>query len=92
LKRLLNEPGFFDPVKSVTPARLIEKVRRDHEVGGFLLRYAWQNQQAGALQSCVGVVGGTVAGFHTLAVSPPIPCICSVCSRTCGGSWENDTP
>jgi GNAT superfamily N-acetyltransferase len=62
----------------VTPTRRIEKLRRDHPVEGFdcgreelnryLLRYAWQNQQAGASQTYVGIVGDTVAGFYTLAV------------------------
>ena len=62
----------------MTPTRRIEKLRRDHPVEGFdcgreelnryLLRYAWQNQQAGASQTYVGIVGDTVAGFYTLAV------------------------
>jgi GNAT superfamily N-acetyltransferase len=32
------------------------------------LRYAWQNQQAGAAQTYVGVVGAAIVGYHTLAV------------------------
>ena len=62
----------------MTPTRRIEKLRRDHPVEGFdcgreelnryLLRYAWQNQQAGVSQTYVGIVGDTVAGFYTLAV------------------------
>jgi GNAT superfamily N-acetyltransferase len=62
----------------VTVARGIEKLRRDHPVEGFdcgrdelnryLVRYAWQNQQANASQTYVGVVDGAVAGFYTLAV------------------------
>ena len=58
--------------------RRIEKLRHDHPVEGFdcgteqlnryLLRYAWQNQQAGASQTYVGVVDDTVVGFYTLAV------------------------
>ncbi len=34
----------------------------------YLLRYAWTNQQAGAAQTYVGLVGDTVVGYHTLAV------------------------
>lgn len=61
----------------MSDARRIEKLRRDHVVEGFdcgreelnqyLLRYAWQNQQAGASQTYVGVVGAAIVGFHTLA-------------------------
>lgn len=60
------------------PARAIEKLRRDHTVEGFdcgreqlnryLLRYAWQNQQAGASQTYVGIAGDALVGFYTLAV------------------------
>jgi len=32
------------------------------------LRYACQNQQAGAAQTYVGFVGNAVIGYHTLAV------------------------
>ncbi len=62
----------------MTPARRIEKLRRDHPAEGFdcgreelnryLLRYAWQNQQASASQTYVGVVGDAIVGFYTLAV------------------------
>jgi GNAT superfamily N-acetyltransferase len=62
----------------VTPARRIEKLRPDHNTEGFdcgreqlnryLLRYAWQNQQAGASQTYVGVVGDVIVGYHSLAV------------------------
>lgn len=58
--------------------RRVEKLRRDHPVEGFdcgreelnryLLRYAWQNQQAGAAQTYVGIVGEVIVGYHTLAV------------------------
>ena len=58
--------------------RRAEKLRRDHQVDGFdcgdeqlnkyLLRYALQNQQAGASQTYVGVVGDAIVGFHTLAM------------------------
>jgi len=63
--------GIGDP-------RRVEKLRRDHAVEAFdcgdeqlnkyLLRYAWQNQQAGASQTYVGVVGDAIIGFHTLAM------------------------
>ena len=58
--------------------RRIEKLRAEHVITGFdcgreelnryLLRYAWVNQQAGAAQTYVGVVGESVIGYHTLAV------------------------
>ena len=62
----------------VTETRRIEKLRRDHPVESFdcgreelnryLIRYAWQNQQAGAAQSYVGMAGEVIAGYYTLAV------------------------
>jgi GNAT superfamily N-acetyltransferase len=62
----------------VNPIRRVEKLRPDHPVEGFdcgreplnryLLRYAWQNQQAGASQTYVGIVDDTLVGFYTLAV------------------------
>ena len=58
--------------------RRVEKLRRDHRVEDFacgreelnqyLWRYAWQNQQAGAAQTYVGIVGEVIAGYYTLAV------------------------
>jgi|SRR5579884_2947499 GNAT superfamily N-acetyltransferase len=58
--------------------RRVEKFRPDHNIEGFdcgreelnryLQRYAWQNQQVGAAQTYVGLVGGAVIGYHTLAV------------------------
>lgn len=58
--------------------RRVEKLRPEHRIEGldcgreelnrYLLRYAWQNQQAGAAQTYVGVVGDRVVGYHTLAV------------------------
>ena len=58
--------------------RRVEKLRRDHPVENFdcgredlnryLVRYAWQNQQAGAAQTYVGIVGKVIVGYHTLAV------------------------
>ncbi len=56
----------------------IEKLRADHNVQNFdcgreqlnryLVRYAWQNQQAGASQTYVGIAGDEIVGFYTLAV------------------------
>ncbi len=58
--------------------RRVEKLRRDHQVEAFdcgsdqlnryLVRYAWQSQQAGAAQTYVGMVGEIIVGYHTLAV------------------------
>ena len=58
--------------------RRVEKLRRDHPAESFdcgreglnryLLRYAWQNQQAGAAQTYVGLAGEVIVGYHTLAV------------------------
>jgi len=39
------------------------------ELNRYLLRYAWQNQQAGAAQTYVGMVGEVIAGYDTLAVA-----------------------
>lgn len=62
----------------MSEVRRVEKLRREHAVEGFdcgreelnwyLLRYAWQNQQAGAAQTYVGVVEDVIVGYHTLAV------------------------
>jgi GNAT superfamily N-acetyltransferase len=62
----------------VNDARRVEKLRRDHptehfdcgrdELNRYLVRYAWQNQQAGAAQTYVGIVGEVIVGYHTLAV------------------------
>jgi GNAT superfamily N-acetyltransferase len=62
----------------VSAERRVEKLRPDHKIEGFdcgreelnryLLRYAWQNQQAGAAQTYVGLAGDAVIGYHTLAV------------------------
>lgn len=62
----------------MSETRRVEKLRRDHPVEGFdcgreelnryLQRYAWQNQQAGAAQTYVGVAGEAIIGYHTLAV------------------------
>jgi GNAT superfamily N-acetyltransferase len=66
----------------VSADRRIEKLRRDHPLEGFdcgqeelnryLLCYAWQNQQAGAAQTYIGLLGDTVVGFHTLTVGEVI--------------------
>ncbi len=57
--------------------RLVEKLRRDHavedfdcgreELNKYLRRYAWQNQQAGASQTYVGLLDGAIVGYHALA-------------------------
>jgi GNAT superfamily N-acetyltransferase len=62
----------------VSDTRRIEKLRRDHLVEGFdcgrealnryLRRYAWQNQQAGAAQTYLGIADEAIIGYHTLAV------------------------
>jgi hypothetical protein len=62
----------------VNEARRVEKLRTDHSTESFdcgreelnrcLLRYAWQNQQAGAAQTYVGLAGDAVIGYYTLAV------------------------
>jgi len=62
----------------VNEVRRIEKLRGDHAIEGFdcgkqelnryLLRYAWQNQQAGAAQTYIGFEGNSMVGYYTLAV------------------------
>jgi GNAT superfamily N-acetyltransferase len=62
----------------VNAPRRVEKLRADHPIEGFdcgreelnryLLRFAWANQQAGAAQTYVGLVGNAVVGYYTLAV------------------------
>ena len=61
----------------VKEARRVEKLRADHpiesfdcreELNRYLLRSAWQNQQAGAAQTYVGLAGDSTIGYHTLAV------------------------
>jgi len=62
----------------VSEIRRVEKLRRDHpveefdcgreELNRYLLRYAWQNQQAGAAQTYVGIVGKVIVGYYALAV------------------------
>jgi GNAT superfamily N-acetyltransferase len=66
----------------VSEIRRVEKLQRDHAVEGFdcgredlnryLLRYAWQNQQAGAAQTYVGVAGEVIVGYHTPTVGQVI--------------------
>jgi GNAT superfamily N-acetyltransferase len=63
----------------VSNVRRVEKLRRDHpvetfdcgreELNRYLVRYAWQNQQAGAAQTYLGIVGEVIVGYHTLAVA-----------------------
>jgi len=62
----------------VNAARRVEKLRPDHGIEGFdcgrdelnryLLRFAWANQQPGAAQTYLGLVGNAVVGYYTLAV------------------------
>jgi hypothetical protein len=62
----------------VNAAGRVEKLGPNHPIDAFdcgreelnryLLRYAWANQQAGAAQTYVGLVGDTVVGYYTLAV------------------------
>jgi GNAT superfamily N-acetyltransferase len=62
----------------VNVGRRVEKLRPDHPIEGFdcgreelnryLQRYAWANQQAGAAQTYVGLVGDAVVGYYALAV------------------------
>lgn len=59
-------------------ARRVEKLRPDHpiesfdcgreELNHYLQRFAWQNQQAGAAQTYIGLAGNAVIGYYTLAV------------------------
>lgn len=59
-------------------SRRVEKLRPEHsieefdcgreELNRYLIRFAWQNQQAGAAQTYLGLVGEAVIGYHTLAV------------------------
>jgi GNAT superfamily N-acetyltransferase len=63
---------------SAADLRQIVKLRRDHPVDAFdcgseglnryLQRYAWQNQQAGAAQTYVGLVGDAMIGYYSLTV------------------------
>lgn len=56
----------------------IEKLGRKHELEGFdcgnealnrfLIRYAWQNQQANASRTYIGLADRTIVGFYTLVV------------------------
>lgn len=56
----------------------VEKLRRDHAVAGFdcgreeldefLAKFAWTNQQAGAAQTYVVLVGDAVVGYYSLVV------------------------
>lgn len=58
------------------PYREVEKFQRKHAVEGFacgreeldryLLRYAWQNQRAGASQTYVGTAGEAIVDYFTL--------------------------
>ncbi len=57
----------------------VDKLRRAHQVdlfdcgqealNRFLIRYAFQNQQAGASQTHVALMGNAVVGFYTLVAA-----------------------
>jgi len=63
----------------VSDVRRVEKRRRDHlvesfdcgreELNRYLVRYAWQNQQAGAAQTYLDIIGEVIVRYHTLAVA-----------------------
>jgi GNAT superfamily N-acetyltransferase len=63
---------------TMTDERSIEKLRRDHPINafdcgqealnGWLRKHALQNQGAGAAQTYVGMAGGVVIGYYSLAV------------------------
>jgi GNAT superfamily N-acetyltransferase len=63
----------------VSESRRVEKLRPGHpiesfdcgkeELNRYLQRFAWQNQQAGAAQTYIGLAGEAVIGYYTLAVS-----------------------
>lgn len=62
----------------MTPGFRIEKLRRDHPVDGFtcgreeldrfLIRYAFDNQQANAAQTYLGLHDAEIVGFYSLVV------------------------
>lgn len=62
----------------MSESRRVEKLRRDHVVEGFdcgneplnryLVRFALQNQLAGAAQTYVGIAGEIIVGYHSLTV------------------------
>ena len=72
-----SKAGRHDPTLVTAPLR-IEKLARDHPLGGFdcgrealnrfLHRFAWSSQQAGASQSYVALAGDALVGFYTLVV------------------------
>jgi GNAT superfamily N-acetyltransferase len=67
----------------VSAVRGVEKLRPDHRIDEFdcgrevlnryLQRYAWQNQQSGAGQTYIGLLGDAVIGYYTLAVGQVSP-------------------
>jgi GNAT superfamily N-acetyltransferase len=66
----------------VSESRRVEKLRHDHivddfdcgreELNRYLLRYALQNQQAGAAQTYLGFAEEVIVGYYTLAVGQVI--------------------
>jgi GNAT superfamily N-acetyltransferase len=63
----------------VNAFRPVEKLRQDHEVGNFdcgkealnrfLIRHAWNNQQANSAQTYVSLRDGVVSGYYTLVAA-----------------------
>ncbi len=66
----------------MTESRRVEQLRRDHSVDDFdwgneelnryLLRYALQNQQAGAAQTYLNFAEEVIVGYYTLAIGDVI--------------------
>ena len=64
----------------MSSALRVEKLERGHAIDGFdcgrevlnrfLIRYALQNQQAGASQSYIALADDRVVGYYTLVVGP----------------------
>jgi GNAT superfamily N-acetyltransferase len=62
----------------VNATRRVEKLRPDHPIENFdcgreelnlyLQRFAWQNQQAGAAQTYIGLADDAVIGYYSLSV------------------------
>ena len=79
----------------------IEKLRRDHHVdlfdcgqealNRFLVRYAFQNQQAEASQTYVALVGDEVVGFYTAGRRAEARAISCAASRVDGHAVRTGT-
>lgn len=56
-------------IEKLRPGQSIESFDCGKEaLNRYLIRYAWQNQQAGASQTYVALDGDRIVGFYTLAV------------------------